>query len=206
MSLFELVCVIGIACVLAALALSAMARSHATLWRTRCVSSLKYISLAYRIFETDNNDLFPFQIPIKDGGSLELSNNIVAQFQILSNELSTPKMLICPTRTIQQTAATNWATLQRSNISYYLSLTASASQTNSILTGDAGFTVNGALSANRIVVLSATDKIVYPNRFHGKADVANLCRVDGSVQEFGSKAFPAMLKSTPYATNLLVMP
>ena len=206
MSLLEVICVIGVALILGALLLAALAPANTRASRVHCVYNLKNVGLAFRIFAADNNDLFPFQIPVEKGGSLELTNDVIAQLRILSNELSTPKILICPTRSVPQIYATNWLSLQSSNISYYVSLTTSSSQTNSILSGDAGFTYNGAVATNGIAALATNARVQYPKPFHLKSDVANLCRSDGSVEQFNSSGFPSKLKSTPYLTNLFVMP
>src|SRR5207247_9294207 len=48
---------------------------------TRCVNNLKQIGLAFRVYALDNNDCYP---------------SALHQF---TNELSTPKILICPSDT-----------------------------------------------------------------------------------------------------------
>ena len=65
----------------------------------QCINNLKQIGLAARVWATDNNDILP--------------PNWLCQ----SNELSTPKILICPADTAR-TAAPNWASFSAANVSY----------------------------------------------------------------------------------------
>src|SRR6202789_2599074 len=66
--------------------------------RINCVNNLKEIGLCYFVWAGDNNDKFPFQVSITNGGTMEMAatGDVVATFQIMSNELSRPKLLICP--------------------------------------------------------------------------------------------------------------
>ncbi len=65
----------------------------------RCVNNMKNIGLALRIFATDNGDRFPPDI---------LS---------MTNELSTPKILVCPAD-FSHKAASDWGSFTAANLSY----------------------------------------------------------------------------------------
>jgi hypothetical protein len=75
----------------------ALARDRAN--RIKCVNNLKNIGLAARIWGTDNSDVLP------------------VDFITMKNELSTPKILICPSDPNRQTAP-NWETFTAANNSY----------------------------------------------------------------------------------------
>ena len=64
----------------------------------QCINHLKNVGLGLRIFATDNTDRFPWEVPVADGGTRELHalGEPFHSFQVLSNELSTPKILVCP--------------------------------------------------------------------------------------------------------------
>jgi hypothetical protein len=174
--------------------------------RVKCVNNLKNLAVAYRIFETDHDDHFPFEIAASNGGTFELSNNIVGQFLALSNEIATPLILNCPTRTLRQPPSRDWYTLSRTNISYYIALTARPGVTNSILTGDAGFSVDGILSANQLVPITRGNRVAYPRQFHEEADAANIAMSDGSVHQFPANGFARWQRISPVATNLFLVP
>jgi hypothetical protein len=91
-----------------------------------CVNHMKQIGLAFRVWEVDNSDLYPFNVSTNQGGSYEFcqrgpdgfDRNAVWHFRVISNELSTPRILACPADSKQP--ARDWAYLQATNISYNL--------------------------------------------------------------------------------------
>jgi hypothetical protein len=92
-----------------------------------CANQLKQVGLAFRVWGIDNNDRFPFQVPTNQGGTMELraigpdgfDTNAFLHFQVISNELSTPLILVCP-GDVTRTAVTNFADLKPENVTYRL--------------------------------------------------------------------------------------
>jgi len=98
----------------AGMMLPAMSKAKAKAQRISCVNNLKQIGIATRIYATDNQDRFPWHVPQAEGGSAKLAKrsntdalldsngqpifdaNAWRHFQALSNELSNPKVLRCP--------------------------------------------------------------------------------------------------------------
>jgi hypothetical protein len=111
----------------AAMVLPALAKAKSRAQSINCVNNLKQIGLAFRIWATDNGDQFPFHVSTSKGGSLELckpgeggfDENSFRHFQVLSNELNTPKILVCPADPSKQVAA-DFASLQANNVTYLL--------------------------------------------------------------------------------------
>ena len=111
--------------ILPALLLPALSRAKGKAQRISCVNNMKQIGLSFRVWAIDNNGNFPFNASTNNGGTLELclpgsdgfDRNAAVHFQVMSNELSTPKILVCPADTKKQPAF-NFVSLQPGNVSY----------------------------------------------------------------------------------------
>jgi len=92
-----------------------------------CVNNLKQIGLAFREWSLDNADRFPCNVSTNTGGSMEFcvvggdgfDRNAARHFRVMSNELSTPKILVCPQDKARKPAA-DFANLQVGNVTYQL--------------------------------------------------------------------------------------
>ena len=104
----ELLIVIVIIIVLVSPLLPTLNRAKAKRGRIKCLSNQKQIGTAFRVFASDNGDLFPLQArgnsyiyqPERvgtDPGAVASTNAQAWQvFQAMWNELQTPKVLLCP--------------------------------------------------------------------------------------------------------------
>jgi hypothetical protein len=90
-----------------------------------CVNNLKEVGLAFQIWEGVHGNRYPFNVSTNQGGTKELivpdeagwDRNSWAHFQVMSNELSTPKVLNCPDDN-QHQLATNFEQLDADHCSY----------------------------------------------------------------------------------------
>ena len=112
--------------ILPAMLLPALAKAKERAQSINCMNNMKQIGLAYRTWALDNNDQYPWNLSVTNGGTKELTapgavhpDHNPIQFEVLSNELYTPKILICPAD-MTNTAALQFANLQSYNVSYQL--------------------------------------------------------------------------------------
>ncbi len=188
--------------------------------RINCVNNLKNIGLAYRIYSTDNQDHFPWQGPATNrpnsvpinyatipGALLTPAQGVAANFAILSNELSTTKLVHCPSDMKRFQKSTNlWTYLMApaqtqvrdQAISYFIGTSASEEQPQSILGGDRNL-AGGPFSADtntppsqvalRIPHSVATNLATLKSAGWTKdvhKNAGNLLLGDGSVQQVSS--------------------
>jgi len=187
-TLLELLCVIAVIAILAALLLPALSEAKARARRIQCVSHLRQLGIGFQSFAHDHNSRFPMSVPAAAGGALEFVQNAsnprgefyfaFRQFQTLSNELVSPKLLVCPAD--NRLAATNFFGLHNENVSYFVGVDADYSQPNSLLSGDRNLTngFGGRATILRLGPLSSLRWTAELHRFKG-----NLLYADGSVLE-----------------------
>ena len=185
----EVLVIVAVLAILAALFLPALAAAKKKKSRISCVSNLKQVGIAFRLWEGDNNDKYPMAVSVTNGGAMELiaTENVAACFQVMSNELSTPKILHCPEDT-KRIAATNFSTgFSGANISYFINADAVETYPQMILDGDDNLLVDGKRVQPGILNLWTNSSVAWTkDRHHG---VGNIGMADGSAQQVTSEGF-----------------
>ena len=106
--------------------------------------------------------------------------NAYVLWQTLSNELSTPKILVCPEDKQRTEAGSFTQNFSDANISYFISLDASDANPQMIFSGDDNFSVNGIRVRPGILNLWTNASVAWTKERHGGA--GNIALSDGSVQ------------------------
>ena len=207
-TLIEMLVVIAIIGILAALLLPAInsAKLHAK--RMACVNNLRQTGLGFQMFANDHNGKLPMQVSNRDGGTAELVNltnqesadftSAYRHFQALSNELVTPKVLLCAMDT--RVAAENFPSLRNTNASYFVNVRAENGRSTAILAGDRNLTNNSA-GGQTVLRLDANSYLRWTaelHRFKG-----NLLYADGHVEELNR---PAILVPSANTVAGLALP
>ena len=223
-TLIELLVVIAIIAILAAMLLPALAAAKRKAQRINCVNNLHEINLAFKTWEGDNGDRYPMAVSTQKGGALENVCNqsittypaagITNVFNVMSNELSTPKVLYCTSDNAPgRGAATNFtqlggtapgtSTTSTNCISYFVCGDAADTYPQMVLDGDRN--LGSAASAGTYAnVITFTGGQIWPQAkiwawsaadLHLKA--GNMGLADGSVQQTTPSTFwAAMINAT----------
>lgn len=206
MTLVEVFVVIVIVGLFALMFFGVPDHSKARACRVQCLNNLKQIGVAARVWEGDNGNTYPWQTPGTNGGTMDFVTgpNAWRHFQVMSNELSTPKILLCPVDDDQHTTqATNFANLSNSYISYFVGIDACETNAMMLLSGDHNLT-NGTPVRNGLLQLTTNDSSGWTAGMHNK--VGNIAKADGSVQAVSSSGLRTIVENTGVATNRLQMP
>ena len=232
-TLIELLVVIAIIAILAAMLLPALARAKSRAQRIDCVNNLKEISIAFKTWALDNDDHYPMLVTVTDGGPPNqtqlMQNAPVAGYLyqvlgVLSNELSTPNITVCPSD--QRQMQTNFTMVPNDlsttagpyfnnwNISYFLGRDATENYPQMLLMGDRNIYGGGNLTAlpanvpnngygngpNQAVAMgtnflaNSTAPAWTPSRIH--QGMGNVALTDGSVQQLSSYNLRNQLMNT----------
>jgi len=201
----EVVVIVAALAILAALLLPALAAAKRKSSRINCISNVKQIGISFRIWEGDHGDKYPMAVSVTNGGAMELvaTGNVATCFQVMSNELNTPKILLCPEDT-RRTYATNFSTaFSDANISYFVNPDAVETCPQMILDGDDNLQIDGKSVQPGILTLWANSHVGWTkDRHHGNG---NIGFADGHADQVTSHGLNATVAGS-VATNRLAIP
>jgi hypothetical protein len=141
---------------LGAVALPLLAGSKPRSERVLCLNNLRQIGVALNLWATDHGNLYPWRVQPPEGvrGAAQTGNPWYS-FAWVSNELATPKVLMCPADKTKRMAS-SWgfeaedgflnASNRNNALSYAVGLDAFGDNPNHVLSGDRNLNSGGLLS------------------------------------------------------------
>lgn len=197
----ELIAVFMILCLLVAIMIPANLKAKDKARRISCVGRLKNIGLGYRMFATDHKDRFPWELETNDLTAMKFED-VLKHYLIVSNEVFTPKLFVCPADA--RTQAADWAGLTRQNVSYFIGLNPTENFPQSVFAGDRNLMTNGVPLGPGIVTLQTNTNISWSGRIHKFQ--GNAAMADGSVQKLSSARLRQQLDKTGLSGTRVAIP
>jgi prepilin-type N-terminal cleavage/methylation domain-containing protein len=206
LTLIELLIVLAVIAVLAAIILPGLnERVGRRSARINCANCLKQIGLSFKTWALDNQDNYPMHDSVTNGGTLELigQDAMFTHYLVMSNELSTHKILICPNDS-KRTSATNFGLgFNNLAIGYFVGVDAVETNSTMILAGDRNLT-NGSTAAHGILRLPPDKPLGWTAEIHNCQ--GNLLFSDGSVQQVTTLRLRDEIQTSRPITNRLEFP
>jgi type II secretory pathway pseudopilin PulG len=155
----ELLVVLATLCLITTLALPLLANNRERSLRVLCVNNLRLAGQAMHQWSTEQSGRMPWRTPWCEGGTFPascsgsppawvsggLNNNLWFQWAWLSNELQSPKILLCPSD-ISKRSANTWSgspdggflhpNYRNGSVSYFIGLDVFPESRSSLLAGD----------------------------------------------------------------------
>lgn len=177
----------------------------------RCWGTLRQVGVGYNLFAQDHNDHFPMEISVGAGGTKEFNRppavadaefgDAFRHFQVLSNELATPRILVC--RADKREPAVTFAALQNSNVSYFVATEAAFARPLSLLAGDRNLMVSGTMS-DQVGLIQAGNEVFWTSELHGYR--GNLLYADASVRGVNNPGLREALHQSLTNTIIILPP
>ena len=188
--------------------------------RTKCISNLKQIGLAFRIYASEQGDEYPF--------TRTMASN-VAPLQVwhylhaLSNELQNTKILVCPADKARiKNAAKDFGSGEAGlrqigkrdqAVSYFLGLSADEARPQAALSGDRNLSdsdIGNPFSSHRSGLISITGAVTWTTNVLVHGLQGNVALADGSVVQLTQprlkKTMASAIESYGTNANLFLFP
>ena len=206
-TLIELIVIVLTLTVLAVALVTSLLRARRTARLIQCDSNLGQIGLACRTWAVDHSSERPSQVPTASGGSKELvgTGQVFVHLRVMSNELVTPKILVCPADKAKTTARDFGPNLSDTNVSYFVSVDADEKMPQMFGAGDRNLAFQGQPITPGLFTLTTNNPALsWTKAIHNSR--GNIGLADGSVQGFATERLAEGVQYQEVATNRLAIP
>lgn len=227
-TIVELLVVIAIIALLAVIQFPALANTKSKVERIHCGDNLKRIGVAFRTWAQNNKGRLPMSVSHFDGGAASAVGTVATaswtggsnpnankgvywMFMVMSNELTTPKVLFCPAENSSSHSVGGFSITQAEvfgpqssggpagyqndfNVSYFVGVDAHFFRPNMLLAGDHNLGT-GANQATKVgsFTVAGTNSIWSATAIGWQANnhyqQGNVLLADGSVQNLTTAQF-----------------
>ena len=210
-TLVELLVVIAIIALLAGLLLPALSQAKEKARRIKCISNLKQIGLAFRLFAMDHEGYYPWHTDPALGGTFgPLAALAWTNFMAASFELDTPKILVCPSDSAKISTVNDWPsfkawTNENRALSYFTGLDGYEQIPEAFVAGDRNISgapadpchsvSNSGVSAQELKAGNTT--AAWTNSIHKR--IGEIALADGSVQGTDKKGLTNLVNEAARA-------
>jgi len=210
LTLVELLAVIAVIVVLAALLLPAINGGPKHAPRAMCMSNLKQIDLGFFMYAEDYGKTYPFQVSAEQGGTREFifTGHVFPHFEKLHKYIPGQQfyyLLVCPSDKTRK-AGTNIEAFTDLNISYFLNVDCSHTNnpSQSLLAGDRNLESSGQPVNPGLLNASTNMNLTWSKEIHIQR--GNLAFADGHAEFNKTDRFNAIIQQQPVSTNRIAIP
>ena len=213
-TLVELFVVVAIILIIASMLHSPYSSAKKIAKQVQCISNLRQVTIGYIIWADANTNQFPWEVSTNVGGTMELiaQGNAAAHFLPTATNFNYPRTLVCPTDKSRR-AATNFPSIGNSNLSYFISMTASLksppSRSSTILAGDRHLSLNNQAVKAGLFETTNFTALAWTTELHNNAKnspLGVLAFADGHCEVVKSKKLAEVVQRQSIVTNRLAIP
>ena len=164
------------------------------------------MTIAFKLWADDNGGYYPWWIDETNGGT-KLLLEAWQHYSIVSNEFSTPRILICPSDTVVKKPATDWSDdpnrgfigLKDKALSYFFASEARDILPQHHLAGDRSLkgrdgATCGVVNIRGVITMASPEVGEWDFELHQRA--GNIAVVDGSVRQLNYAGLTQFLLNT----------
>lgn len=173
--------------------------------RIQCISNLKQVALAFRMWANEHEDQYPMAVPLAKGGAGEpsLEGSPIPAFVTISNEMVFAKILYCPLD--KERSRTNiFEGLKARNVSYLIGIDACATNPAAILTADRNIVPTDADEPQGLLSIPRWQAVEWSPKLHNQQ--GNIALADGSASQATQNGLQRALSGTGFQTNRFAVP